>query len=268
VSGLTVRGRGIGVSVGRARLLDGVDLDVPAGSWTCVLGRNGAGKSTLLGALAGVRRCAGTVLVGGEDLAAMRPRARAQRIALAPQTAVVPPDMTVLEYALLGRAPHRGPLAGPRRSDQDVARQSLERLGLGALADRRVGTLSGGERQRAVLARALTQQPRVLLLDEPTAALDLGRAQEALELVDRLRREDGLTVVSTLHDLTLAGQYADELIVLDAGRRVAAGRPRDVLTHAGVAAHFGASAVVHVDDDGAVRVAPVRRVPASAGPRG
>jgi iron complex transport system ATP-binding protein len=258
VSGLAVQARGVTVDVGAARLLDDVDLHVPAGGWTCVLGRNGAGKSTLLHVLAGLRAAGGDVRIGDRALRSLRPRERALRLALAPQAAVVPPALTVLDYALLGRTPHRGPLGAPGRRDRDIARATLARLALDGLESRRVGTLSGGERQRAVLARALTQQPRLLLLDEPTAALDLGHAQEALELVDALRREDGLTVVSTLHDLTLAGQYADALVVLDAGRAVASGSPSAVLTAETVARHFGASAAVEPGPGGGVRVSPLR----------
>ncbi|WP_240197459.1 ABC transporter ATP-binding protein [Nonomuraea lactucae] len=116
----------------------------------------------------------------------------------------------------------------------------LDRLDLAELAARRAGELSGGERQRAVLARALAQQAPVLLLDEPTTALDLGHQQQVLELVDRLRLADGLTVVTTLHDLTVAGLYADTLLLLAGGRAVAAGEPGQVLTEALVGTHFGA----------------------------
>ena len=255
---MSVRARGLRVAVGGAVLLDGVDLDVRPGGWTCVLGRNGAGKSTLLAVLAGLRAHDGTVELEGRDAAGLRPRARALLCALAPQSALLPPWLSVRDYVLLGRTPHRGPLGAPGRQDHAVVAEVLDRLELTALAGRRVGTLSGGERQRAVLARALAQDPRVLLLDEPTAALDLGHAQEALELVDALRRERGLTVVSTLHDLTLAGQYADELLLLDAGRAVSSGPAAQVLTAEAVARHLGATAEVVAAPDGGVRVTPVR----------
>jgi iron complex transport system ATP-binding protein len=133
----------------------------------------------------------------------------------------------------------------------------MERLGLDDLAERPLTTLSGGEQQRAVLARALAQQPRVLLLDEPTAALDLGHAQQVLDLVDRLRRQDGLTVVSTLHDLTLAGQYADRLALLSGGRVVAEGSPAEVLTAQALRTHYGARAQVVAGPNGPA-VLPVR----------
>ncbi len=258
MSAPAVQARGLSVRIGAAQLLDAVDLDVPPGSWTCVLGRNGAGKSTLLHVLAGLRRHGGSLRVAGSELRSLRPRDRARVLALAPQNAVLPPAMTVHDYVLLGRTPHRRPLGGPTRRDAEVTGSVLARLGLEALARRRVGTLTGGERQRAVLARALAQQPRLLLLDEPTASLDLGHAQEALELVDVLRREEDLTVVSTLHDLTLAGQYADALLLLDAGRAVAAGPAAAVLTAGSVARHLGATAEVEPDAGGAVRVTPVR----------
>ena len=143
----------------------------------------------------------------------------------------------------------------------------MDRLGLGPLAERPLATLSGGEQQRAVLARALAQQPRVLLLDEPTASLDLGHAQQVLDLVDRLRRQDGLTVLSTLHDLTLAGQYADRLALLSDGRIVAEGAPTDVLTPAALSTHYGARAEVIAGPNGPT-VMPVRRRRAVSGRRG
>ena len=255
---MSVRTRGLRVVLGGAVLLDGIDLDVPTGSWTCVLGRNGAGKSTLLHALGGLRKASGRIELEGRDAAGLRPRERALTVALAPQAALLPPWLSVHDYVLLGRTPHRGPLAQPGRRDRAVVGEVLARLGLSTLSARPVGTLSGGERQRAVLARALTQEPRVLLLDEPTAALDLGHAQEALELVDALRLERGLTVVSTLHDLTLAGQYADALLLLDAGRAVASGPAASVLTPDALARHFAASAEVVTLPGGGVRVTPVR----------
>jgi len=255
---VSVRARGLRVVVGGAVLLDGVDLDVAAGTWTCVLGRNGAGKSTLLHALAGLRRAAGTVELDGRDAATLRHRERALTVALAPQAALLPPWLSVHDYALLGRTPHRGPLGAPGRHDHEVVAEAVDRLGLASLATRAVGTLSGGERQRAVLARALAQEPRVLLLDEPTAALDLGHAQEALELVDALRLERGLTVVSALHDLTLAGQYAQALLLLDGGRAVVSGPAAAVLTQDALARHFSATAEVVALPGGGVRVTPVR----------
>ncbi|HET9655128.1 MAG TPA: ABC transporter ATP-binding protein [Kineosporiaceae bacterium] len=250
--------RGLGVRVGRAQLLSGVDLTVPAGSWTAVVGPNGAGKSTLLRAIAGLLGYQGQVLLGGRDAASLRPRQRAATLGYAPQVPTVPQAMSVAEYVTLGRTPYRSLLAGPRSDDRDVVTHALDELDLTPLADRPLRTLSGGERQRAVLARALAQQPSVLLLDEPTSALDLGHAQNVLELVDRLRWEQGLTVLSSLHDLVLAGQYAQRLVLLAGGRMVAEGGPAQVLTAQALATHYGARAEVSPGPDG-VRVHPVRR---------
>ena len=153
-------------------------------------------------------------------------------MAYVPQSPTMPDDMTGFEYVLLGRSPYVGYFGTESRHDKAMTADVLRRLELDEFADRRLGTLSGGERQRLVIARALAQEAPILLLDEPTSALDIGHQQQALELVARLRREHGLTVVSAMHDLTLAGSYSDRLVLLHegdcvaggAGRRRAAGR--------------------------------------------
>ena len=249
--------RGVGVTLGRARVLAGVDLVVEPGTWTAVVGPNGAGKSTLLRAMVGLVRHDGRILLDGADLGRADPRRRARQVGYAPQVPLLPDGITVRAYVQLGRTPYHSLLAGPRHADRAVVDEALARLDLTALAGRTLRTLSGGERQRAVLARALAQQPRLLLLDEPTAALDLGHAQQLLETIDGLRSAVGLTVVSTLHDLTFAGQYAGQVAMLVDGALVAAGTPRDVLTAATVATHYGVLADVEPSGDG-VRVVPVR----------
>ena len=166
----------------------------------------------------------------------------------------MPPGMTVREYVLLGRTPYVSYVGQESRTDVAAAETALARLDLGEFADRELGTLSGGERQRAVLARALAQEAPLLLLDEPTSALDAGRQQEALELIDALRLDAGLTVVGAMHDLTLAGQYASRLILLSGGRVVAHGAPPQVLTEALISEHYGAR--VRVLDG--LAVVPVR----------
>jgi iron complex transport system ATP-binding protein len=256
-AGALLEVRGLGVRKGRATLLDDVDAVAEPRSWTAVVGPNGAGKSTLLRCVAGLQRHTGRVLVDGRDVTSLSPRERAREVGYAPQIPMLPEAVTVAEYVLLGRTPYRPLLAGPRREDREVVEGALDRLDLGPLAGRTLRTLSGGERQRAVLARALAQHPRMLLLDEPTASLDLGHAQTVLEIVDELRREHGMTVVTTLHDLVLAGQYAERVILLAEGRVVAAGRPADVLTSQALARHYGATAEVTADGAG-VRVHPVR----------
>jgi iron complex transport system ATP-binding protein len=242
---------------GRSRVLDGVRLSVSAGGWLAVIGPHGAGKTTLLRCLLGFHPHEGDVRLDGTPLAGLPRRRRAQLMAYAPQSPVLPEGITARDYVALGRTPHRSLLAGPRAADQRVVDEVMCRLELARLADRPLATLSGGERQRAVLARSLAQQPRVLLLDEPTAALDLGHAQQVLDLVDRLRRQDGLTVVTTLHDLTLAGQYSDRLALLSRGRVVAEGSPAHVLTTEAMRSHYGARAQVVAGPSGPA-VLPVR----------
>jgi iron complex transport system ATP-binding protein len=228
------------------------------GEWVGVIGPNGAGKSSLLRAVAHLVRHEGVVRVAGEPTARLSRRRRAQLIAYVPQQPELPGGMAVLEYTLLGRTPHIGYFGVESEQDRAVCADVLDRLDLAALAGRQLSTLSGGELQRVVLARALAQDAPVLLLDEPTSALDLGRRVDALELVDELRRERGLTVLSAMHDLTLAAQFADRLILLAAGQIVAAGHPVDVLDEEILGACFGGRVRVIVDEDGDLLVVPQR----------
>jgi iron complex transport system ATP-binding protein len=249
----------VSVTLGGARVVDRLSCEVAAGEWLAVIGPNGAGKTTALRAIAGLVAYDGDIQVLGEQAHALPRTQLARRVALVPQVPLVPVDLTVRQYVLLGRTPHLGYFGGEGRADHLAADAALEQLDLVPFARRRLDTLSGGERQRATLARALAQDAPLLLLDEPTAALDMGRQQQVLELVDRLRTSRGLTVVSTMHDLTLAGQYADRLLLLDGGRLVAAGNADEVLTRALITEHYGAEvAVVDAPGSGFV-VVPVRR---------
>jgi iron complex transport system ATP-binding protein len=223
-----------------------------------VVGPNGAGKSTLLRAVGGIVDATGSIDLGGRPAAGMTRREMARLVALVPQEPVIPRGMRVVDYVLLGRTAHLGFFEAEGAADLDVAVKALADLDAGPLADRTVDTLSGGERQRIVIARALAQESPVLLLDEPTTALDVGHQQEVLDLVDRLRAERNLTVLATMHDLTLAGQYADWLVMLDAGEVVVAGSADEVLTEEAVARHYGARVRVVPDEAGPI-VVPVRR---------
>jgi iron complex transport system ATP-binding protein len=235
----------------------GVSTTVTTGEWVVLIGPNGAGKTSALRALCGLLPFDGHVLLDGRDTATLGRRDLARLAAFVPQSPETPRELTVSEYVLLGRTPHIGYLAMEGRADRLAAERALDRLELGAFADRPLGSLSGGELQRAVLARALAQESPVLLLDEPTTALDLGRQQQALELIDSLRA-DGLTVVSTMHDLTLAGQYADRLLLLDRGVVVAEGPAGDVLSETNLASYYGAQVRV-VHDENGIFVLPLRR---------
>lgn len=256
MSGLEVRGLGAGYR-GRP-VLDGVSAQVRPGGWLGVIGPNGAGKSTLLKAVAGLLAHRGEVLVDGTELRGLPRRERARLLAYAPQNPQLPLGLTVTDYVLLGRTPHLRPLGREGRADLEVVEGLLERLDLAGLAGRALPTLSGGERQRAVLGRALAQRAGVLLLDEPTTGLDVGHAQALLELVDELRAELGTTVVSTLHDLTAAGQYAEELVLLHDGGVAARGPAEEVLTQPVLSRHYDARVQVWTAPDGSRVVAPAR----------
>jgi cobalamin transport system ATP-binding protein len=250
---------GVSVTLDRAPVLHEVSCTVPGGGWLALLGPNGAGKSTLIRAMAGLVRYTGRVTVDQADARALKARERARLLAYVPQEPVLPPDLTVTQYVLLGRTPYLSYLAVPGRHDRERALAAMERLDVAQFGERRLARLSGGERQRVVLARALAADPAVLLLDEPTSMLDVGHEQQVLELVDDLRRDAGLTVVSTLHDLTVAGQYADSLVLLDAGRVVAAGSPATVLTAPLIESVYAARVRVIAGDDGHPVIAPVRQ---------
>jgi iron complex transport system ATP-binding protein len=170
----------------------------------------------------------------------------------------MPPAMSVGEYVVLGRTPYISYFGAESSGDLAAAGRAMARLELVDLASRPLGELSGGERQRAVLARALAQEAPILLLDEPTSALDLGHQQQALDLVDALRIDAGLTVLSAMHDLTLAAQYAERVLLVDAGRLVADGPPAAVLTEERLARHYSASVRVLEHADG-IAVVPVKR---------
>jgi iron complex transport system ATP-binding protein len=252
--------RHVTVELGGRAVIRGVDLDVAEGEWVALIGPNGAGKTTLLRAIARLVPFSGSIELDGRDTVGLGRADLARLLAVVPQEPSTPSWMTVGEYVLLGRTPHLGPLAKEGLRDRGAAAEALARLDLLAYAERRLGTLSGGEKQRVVVARALAQEARIVLLDEPTASLDIGHQQQALELLDALRAESGLTLVAAMHDLTLAAQYADRMVLLDDGRVVADGRPGDVLTERLIAQHYDASIEV-VNIDGRIAVVPTRPTP-------
>jgi cobalamin transport system ATP-binding protein len=248
----------VSVALGPTKAVRRMSAAVARGEWVALIGPNGAGKTTVLRALAGLVAFTGSIELNGAALRTRSRREIAQTVALVPQNPQTPAALTVAEYVLLGRTPYIAYFAMDGGSDRLAASEAIERLALQSFAERRLGSLSGGELQRVVLARALAQQAPLLLLDEPTSALDLGRQQQVLELVDDLRRDAGLTVLSTMHDLSLAGQYADRLLLLDGGRIEAEGSPGDVLSESTLAAYYGASVRI-MRENGHVFVLPRRR---------
>lgn len=240
--------RGLAAGYPGRRVIEDLDLDIAPGRITMIIGANACGKSTLLNVLARVNApLAGAVQLDGSDVSALSRRRFAQTIGLLPQHPTAPDGLTVAELVSRGRHPHRGVFQ--RWSAADTARvdDAMAKTGVAALADRPVGDLSGGQRQRVWIAMALAQEPRILLLDEPTTFLDLSHQIEVLDLLRTLNRTDGTTIVVVLHELNLAARYADDLVVMQAGRVVAHGAPADVLTAEVVARAFDLDALVIPD---------------------
>ncbi len=238
--------------------LNDVSLHQDRGEILAVIGPNGAGKTTLVEAVAGLRRVAsGSVQIAGQPIGDLNERERARLVSLVPQHPQVPAGMTVRDYVALGRVAYHGVLRAPNAGDHQVVESVLERLSLESFAQRDVATLSGGERQRMVLARALAQSTMVIVLDEPTTGLDLRHQMELLELLKTEVADCGLTIIATLHDLTLAGQFADRLVLLDQGVVVVDGPARDVVRSRELSEHYGMNLRV-IDVDGSDVIVPVR----------
>jgi len=220
----------LSVAYNQRNVLHGVSLDVRSGEVLALIGPNGAGKSTLIRAVSGVIPIqTGKVHTNGDDFAALSSMQRARYLAVVPQAVSLPAAFTVWETVLLGRTPYLGFLGQPSLKDEELARSALDRVSASSLAGRRVGELSGGEQQRVLLARALCQSTPILLLDEPTAHLDLQYQVSLLEIVSDLAHRDNLAVLIALHDLNLAARYADRMALMVAGRIQAVGKPGEVL---------------------------------------
>ena len=242
--------------------VQGITVDVERGSVVGILGPNGSGKTTLLRLLAGMLRPeSGAVTLNGTNLGSLARAALARSIAVVPQETHLAFDYSVLEIALMGRYPHLGTfeLEGPR--DVAIAREALAATGTLGLERRSFATLSGGEKQRVVIASALAQQAEILLLDEPTASLDLGYQFDIAALLARLNRERGLTIVVATHDLNFAASLCHSIVMLAEGRVVAAGPTGDTLTSMSIQALYGVVADVYPHHAaGHLTVVPLRRI--------
>lgn len=256
----TVEMQDVRVAYGGADVVRGLTVAVGQGGWLALVGPNGSGKTTALRAICGLVSYQGTVRVALRSARDISARALARTVALVPQHPTLPAGMTVATYTLLGRTPHLSYFAHEGKRDREIALDACECLEITHLLPRDVSTLSGGEQQLVVLARALSQQPSVLLLDEPTSALDLGHQQHVLGVIERLRRTAGVSVVTALHDLTQAGQYADTVALIARGRLAAHGPPAQVLTVDNIAKHYGADVTVSSDAHDRVTVTMKRQV--------
>ena len=223
---------GVAVELGDREVLQDLSLSVPTGEFLGLVGPNGAGKTTLLGTVNGlVEPVRGRVEVAGEPVAGRSARNLARRVATVPQEPGLGFDFTARDVVSMGRTPHQSRFSAPGEDDRSAVERALSRTRTTDFADRPVGELSGGERQRVLLARALAQETPVLLLDEPTASLDINHQVATLSLVRELA-EEGRTAVAAIHDLDLAARFCDRLALLAEGELVAVGPPREVLTAA------------------------------------
>ena len=246
-----------------APVIEALDLAIAPGRFTALVGPNGCGKSTLLRALAGLHAPAGgRVVLDGASIARRSTRALAREVGLLAQSASPAEGMTVEDLVAQGRYPHRSVLGPWRESDQAAVEEALARTSLTPLRHALVDRLSGGQRQRAWISMVLAQHSGILLLDEPTTYLDLAHQVEVLGLMSRLVKDHGATVVAVLHDLSQAARHADTMVALKAGRIVAAGPPRDVVTPEVLRAAFNVEATVLTDPDtGTPLCLPRRTVP-------
>lgn len=234
----------VSIELSKQPVIRQVSFDVPASQFTAIVGPNGAGKSTLLHAIASIEPVSnGHFALAGVDTHDLSRRQRARRIALVEQQTNTELEMTVRDAVLLGRTPHLGRFEAPSARDHELAEQALRKVNADQFADRLFNGLSGGEQQRVSMARALAQEPELLLMDEPTNHLDIGSAFMVLDLIDKLK-SGGLTVLAALHDLNLAAAYADHVVVLSSGEVVAQGSPAHVFTPALLHEVYGVRASV------------------------
>jgi iron complex transport system ATP-binding protein len=249
----------VGFAYGAVEALSAVSLEITSGEIFGLLGPNGSGKSTLLRLMSGVARPrTGQVLLSGQNLQTYDREALARQIAVVPQESRIELPFSALEVVLMGRSPYLKRFGFEQAHDLAVAQRAMEQTGVSELAAREIHELSGGERQRVILARALAQEPRLLLLDEPTAFLDIKHQVEMYDLLKHLSRQQGLTVVAILHDLNLAALYCDRVALLKAGKVLAQGTPGQVLTYVNIKAAYDTEVYIGLNDiTGKVHILPL-----------
>jgi iron complex transport system ATP-binding protein len=229
---------------GTRPVLDNLSFEIDVRNFFIIIGPNGSGKTTLLKAMVGLLPAQGEIHLLGKPLGAYGRREMARRLAFVPQMITEELPFTVHEVVLMGRTPHMGLLGLERPGDIAQAQAAMQFTGVDHLAHRKIDALSGGERQRVFIARAICQQPEIILLDEPTAALDLAHQARLMDLMERLKTEKGVTVVMVSHDVNLAAMYADRLLLLKDGHIKALGPPGEVLTYEGIEETYGCRVLV------------------------
>ncbi|MFO7600059.1 MAG: ABC transporter ATP-binding protein [Candidatus Desulfacyla sp.] len=237
--------RQLGYSYGDLRVLEDLSFSVHQGDFFIIIGPNGSGKTTLLKCISGILRPrTGGLEILGAPVHAYSRKSLARSIALVPQTAPVDFPFTVTEVVLMGRSPHLGILGVEHEEDLSIAHRAMEFTGVASLARRKLDQLSGGERQRVMIARAICQDPEIILLDEPTASLDLAHQVRVMDLMERLRHEKKVTVLMVSHDINLAALYGNRLMLLKEGRILSLGAPSEVLTFQTLEEAYGCPLIV------------------------
>lgn len=230
---------------GSVKVLENIDFNAAKGEFLGIIGPNGSGKTTLLRTISRILKPkVGTILLGGEDVQRYKEKEFWRTFAAVPQETVINFDFSALDIVLMGRNPHLRRFQVEGEKDIEVAKECMENTNCRHLAERKINELSEGERQRVIIARALAQEPKVLLLDEPTSHLDINYQIEIMDLLKRLTTEQKLIVISVIHDLNLAAQYCDRLVLLQAGKIASIGEPKGVLTSENIKNTFGADVIV------------------------
>lgn len=230
----------LNLSLDKNRILTDISLSIQEGSFTCITGPNGSGKTTLMKGIAGLLRPdSGRILLEGRDTSSLSAKKIALSVAYVPQDTVIDFEFSAIDIVMMGRSPHIGRFSTENRRDYEIACEAMELTGTFELRDKSIKGMSGGERQRVMIARALAQQPKLLLLDEPTSSLDIHHQIELLDVLKELSKNRGMAIAAAIHDLNLAMQYSDKALLLDKGSVYAIGEPENVLSRENVSKVYG-----------------------------